>query len=423
MIRREPIPDANARRLWQDRDFLLFWLAHVVSLSGTLVSSVALLLLIFQLTNSAFLTSLTSVFQVLPYLLFGFVAGAMADRVDRKRLMVVSDVLNTLFLGSIPLAAALHLLTLPHIFAVSLLSATAFVWFDAANWGAVPALVGRERVMAANSAIWTADSFLTVAVPAVAGGLIAVVGAAATISLDALSYAFSAIALLLTVRAFHSARAESTTLADSLVQRMRADIREGLQFIWRHPLVRMLTLTGFGSSMTGGAIGGLLVIYAVRGLGLSEHDGRIGLLYTAGAVGSLVITPAIPWLAKRVPVGAITLVGLTASPILIVALVLAPNFAAGCVIYALWAMAYATVIQNGISFRQMVTPESLLSRVNTTARMIAWGGQPFGAALGGVLAELSDVRTAFLIMATAVAVSAVAGWFSPLRYGQVKLDA
>lgn len=269
--------------------------------------------------------------------------------------------------------------------------------------------------MLANSALWTADNVLAVATPAVAGGLVALMGAATTIILDALSYAFSAIALLLTARAFQSARAPTATRAGSVLQQMRSDIREGLVFIWRQPLVRMMTLTGFGSSMTGGAIIGLLVVYAVRVLELNGTDGRIGLLYAAGAVGSLVMTPAIPWLAKRVPIGYITLAGLSASPLLIVAMVLAPNFELGRVTYAVWAAAYAGVIQNNISFRQMVAPDALLSRVNTTGRMLACGGQPFGAALGGTIAEFSDVRTAFLIMAGAVALSAFAGWLSPLR--------
>jgi hypothetical protein len=73
------------------------------------------------------------------------------------------------------------------------------------------------------------------------------------------------------------------------------------------------------------------------------------------------------------------------------------------------------VFLNGINLRQLVTPDHLLSRVNTSARMIAWGGTPFGAALGGVLAEYTDIRTTFVIMALGVGASAVLAWFSPLR--------
>lgn len=70
---------------------------------------------------------------------------------------------------------------------------------------------------------------------------------------------------------------------------------------------------------------------------------------------------------------------------------------------------------NGISLRQMVTPEHLLGRVNVTARMIAWGGAPFGAIVGGALAEVFDIRVAYAIMASGVVFSVIGGWFSPLR--------
>lgn len=113
-----------------------------------------------------------------------------------------------------------------------------------------------------------------------------------------------------------------------------------------------------------------------------------------------------------------TLIGLSATPLAIIGMIVAPHFLVGCFFYLLWAMCFSGVVQNGISFRQRITPDGLLSRVNTTARVIAWDDTPFGAALGGVLAEMLGVREAYLIMVVKVALSAVIGWFSPLRYRQ-----
>jgi hypothetical protein len=81
----------------------------------------------------------------------------------------------------------------------------------------------------------------------------------------------------------------------------------------------------------------------------------------------------------------------------------------------LWSLTSTLVILNGITARQRLTPDRLQSRVNTTARMIAWGGTPLGALAGGALAEVLDVRLAVVVSASAVAGSAVAGWWSPLR--------
>jgi hypothetical protein len=100
-----------------------------------------------------------------------------------------------------------------------------------------------------------------------------------------------------------------------------------------------------------------------------------------------------------------TLLGLVFSSSLIVSLLL----------YGLWDACYTLTIINGISLRQMVTPDHLQGRVNATARMIAWGGTPFGAAIGGILAQALDIRLTYLIMAESVALSALVGWFSPRR--------
>lgn len=408
--------DANS--LWRDRSFTLFWLARTISLAGSAITAVVLPILVFQLTGSAFQTALLATLEVLPYFVFGLFAGALADRADLKRLMVASSVANAVLTGSIPFAAVLGLLSLPQIYIVAVLSMTAFVWFDAANFGALPALVGRERVVEANSIIWSTSTIIGIGGPAVGGLLQATIGPATAISLDALSFALAALVLGGVPHTF--AQKAPAVLAmepaeGSVMRRTFRDIHEGLRFVWRQRLVRALTLLGFGNSLTGGAVTGMLVVYAVRALGLAERDTRIGVLFAAGAVGSLVASLLLPRLSKRFPIGRITLAGLFANVTLLVGVALAPNFGVGLVLYLLWEACYTLVIINGIALRQVVTPDHLQSRVNVTARIIAWGGAPFGAAIGGVVAEFTTIRTAYLVMAVGVALSALIGWFSPLR--------
>ncbi len=403
--------------LWRDRPFVLFWLGRIISISGSVLTSVVLPILVFQLTGSALRTALLATLNVLPYLVFGLFAGALADRVDRRRLMVSCDLINAVLLGSIPLSAALGLLTVGQIYLVALLSATAFVWFDAANFGALPILVGRARILQANSAIWSSSTLLEIIMPAVGGLLATTLGAANTISLDALSYLLSAVALTLIPRALSSAAQGSRTTGgdSSLIQRTWRDIAEGVRFIREHALVRTLTLLGFGVSFTGGAVNGLIVVFGVRALGLSSKDPRLGWLFTAGACGALLASLLLPPLTRRFAVERITLAGLFANLVSLLALITAPTLSTALVLYVVWEFFHSLIIINGISLRQMVTPEALLSRVNVTARMIAWGGTPFGAAVGGLLAENMDIRLAYLLMTVGIAISAILGWFSPLR--------
>lgn len=400
--------------LWRDQSFVIFWSGRAVSLLGTAITSVALPILVYRLTASALLTSLLATAGVLPYFVFGLFAGAVADSMNRRRIMIASDLLNTLLLGSIPVAYWFHVLTLPQIFIVALLSASAFVWFDAADFGAVVSLVGRERLVAAFSALSSMDTVVAIIGPSIAGALAAIIGPAPTLSIDAFSYLLSAISLLFLRRALIQVKQERQT-GQAPARQLLADIAEGLKFLWHHRLVRTLTILGFGLSFTGGAVFGLLVVYAVKALSLSTTDARIGLLFTAGALGSFGATVSLPFLTKRVPIGWITLAGMSLNLLFLLQLTWTSSFVIALIMYTCWELSYTLVITNGRAFRQIVIPDHLQSRVNAAARMVAWGGTPFGAAIGGILAQATTVRTAFLIMAIGVAVSIVVGWVSPLR--------
>lgn len=407
-----------ADSLWRERPFVLYWLARTVSVAGSTVTAVVLPLLVYRMTGSALATSLLAAIQVVPYLLFGLVAGAVADRFDRRRLMVGCDVTNAILLGTIPLAAGFGRLTVPHLYAVAILSATAFVWFDAANFGALPVLVGRNRLVAANSIVWSSETIVTIAGPSIGGLLAATLGPAQVVSIDALSYFASALILSLIPRAFTLAHAERVASA-SAFQRVSADIREGLTFVWSNALVRTLTLLGFGVSFSGGAMIGLMIVYGVEGLGLAKDDGRLGLLFAAGGIGSLAATMLLPRLTSRFSVGRITLAGLVCDLAFLLLVALAPSLIIGLPLLFLWHGSYTLVVLNGITARQIATPHHLQSRVNATARMIAWGGTPFGAAIGGAVADVVGVRPAITIMALGVATSLVVGWLSPLRAGHL----
>lgn len=396
--------------LWRDGAFRLFWLARTVSVAGTAVTLVALPLLVLRLTGSALATSALAAVEVLPYFVFGLLAGAVADRTDRRRLMVGCDLAAAAALLSVPVAAAHGVLTVGQVFVVAAVVATAFVWFDGAAFGALPALVGRDRIVAANSAVWSSATVAEVLFPSVGGVLVAVVGAEYALGADSVSYLASAGLIALLPRSLRAAPA-----GERAQTRIGADIREGLAFLRGHELVRTLTLLGFGNSVTGGAVAGLLAVYATRGLGLAGDDPRLGLLFTATAVGGLAASLALPWLTRRVPVGWVSIGALSANPVALLGVAAAPGLTLALPLLAVWSGASALAIVNGIAARQLVIPDRLQGRVNTTARMVAWGGTPFGAALGGVVATATSVRIALAVMAGAVAVAAVLAWCSGLR--------
>jgi predicted MFS family arabinose efflux permease len=325
--------------------------------------------------------------------------------------MVATSVADVVILGSVPAAAALGALHTAHLLVAAAASATVAVFFDAASFAVLPALIGRDRIAQATSSSISAYTVIGLAGPALGGALAAAVGPAVAIALDALT--FAAAALLL-------ARLPATRLGVARPHPpargpVRTDVIEGLAFIWHHPLIRSFTLLGVGNSVTGGAVLGLVVVVAVRHLGLTGHDWRIGLLYAAACAGTLAANTALPRLTRLLPIGWITLAGLAANWLALLAWASVAHLATALIVLLVWQATNSLVIVNGIVARQRATPDHLQGRVNTTARMIAWGGQPLGAALGGVLASAYSVRTALLITGCAVLAAAIAGWATPLR--------
>ena len=392
--------------MYRNPAFVVYWSARALSFVGTGITMVVLPVLVYGLTGSpAAVASLTAL-QAAPYLVFGLLAGAMADRLNRKKMMVVCDVAAALLLAAVPVAAALHQLALAQLFLVALGIGTAFVWFDAANFGTLPALVNRDQLPAALSLLEASGTTALLIGPVLGGALLAFMAPPYALGFDAASYLASAVLLASIRRPFaRPAHQEGPR------KRIRHDIAEGLRYLWRQPVIRTLTLSVFCACVSWGGTFGLLVVYAHRALHLTHAGAGIGLLYSAGEVGSLIGAVMVPKLIKHLPVGPLMTVFLAANAVGLVLLSAAPSYAWGLLLFCGYELAYVVVLMTGITVRQMLTPDHLQSRVNTAGRLIAYAGQPLGAILGGVLAELLPIRLTFGLLAAGVAVGAgLAGW-------------
>ena len=401
-------------RLRDDPDWRRFLSSRLVSISGSSVTYVALPVLVYSMTSSPLLTSLVASLEALPYLMFGLPAGALADRFDRKRVMVLTDVVNAVVLASVPVAAWLGVLTLPQVLAVAFLVPTLFVFFDAADFGALPTLVGRARIVVANSAVWSASTVVETVVPVAAGAAFVVVSPSTLLGVDAVSYAGSALLIRAIVRPLSDpARAPAARLTGAA---LIADVREGLRFLWRHETVRTMTVVGATQSLCGGAFVGLLVVWADRVLGVRQGDWRLGVVFGSWGVGVLLTTLLTPRVVRRFGAARVTLGALPVSLVMSVLVTLAGDWVSASFATAVWGVGYMAVVLNAITYRQQVTPEPLMSRVNTTGRMLSFGlGTPLGALLGGAVAEVTGPRGGMLAGSAVLAAGVVVAWTSPLR--------
>lgn len=388
------------------RAFRRYLLARTIAMTGNALTLVALPILAFQLTASAALTALLTAAEATPYLVLGLPIGALVDRLNRRTVMVACGCGGALLMISIPLAAVLGGVRFEHLLLVAIGVATLFVFQDAASFGALPLIVGRARIAAATSLLVTVSTVVGLAGPALGGVLVATAGAPLVLGLDGLGYLAAAV-LMLSVRWVDPPR--SDTPGTSIGQRLAHDIGEGVRYLWRQPAIRALTALGVGISMTGGAVTGLLVVIGVRQLDLDPDGGLIGLLYLATAVGTLLASSTLGRWQRRVGVGRLTLTALIVAGLAVVPLALASSWAPALAALVVYQFGMSTAIVHGIVVRQVITPDHLQGRVNTTARLIAWGATPVGATLGGLAAEAFGVRVAVALSLVGVGASLLLG--------------
>ncbi len=393
---------SSTASLRREPAFVRWAAAEGVSMLGTSVSGVVLPLVVYQTTGSAALTGALFALRVVPYLLFGLIAGPIADRGNRRRLIIGGNLAEGALVATIPIAHLLGVLTIAQIFVVAILSATAFVFSDAAVFGAVPALVGPERLPAANGFLSTLAAGSEIVGPVIAGVLVAAVGATNAIWIDAASF-FVAAAVQSTIRSSFREPGGSSAVSE----RLRATLKRALQFIREERTVATLLLSGFGNSFAFGTVIGLLVPYAVEELGVPSNDSRIGLLYGALGVGSFATGLVFARVFRPRRVRVLTPGTLVLASGLIAILAVNTRWIPALVTIAAFSLAITTTIIVGITYRQLAAPDDLRSSVNVIGRMIAWGGQPFGAATGAAIAATTDVPTAYVVAAAVMLISGI----------------
>jgi hypothetical protein len=377
--------------------FRRFAAARVVSWAGQATSLVALPVLVYELTGSAALTALLAALEAAPYLCFGLLAGAWGDRVPRRATMQAAGLLSSVLVASVPVAASLGALRVVHVLVVVVGVGVLGVFADAAGFGGLAALVGRDAIAPAQGFLTTAGTVVAVAGPALGGVLVGWLGAAAALWVEAGAHLLGAVLLA----GLALGGGDPATAGESVWR----SVRGGLDFVLGHPLVRGLTLGGIGLSLAGGAVGGVQVVLAVEELAVPTSGPRLGVLFTAAACGSALAGVVTPWVQRRWGAGTVAARGYAVAWVAVVAVALAPTWVALAAALAAYQLVATLVIVNGIVARQRVAPDALQSRVNATARMIAWGGQPLGAAVAAALVGSAGPRAALLCVSGSLLVA------------------
>src|SRR5829696_3288985 len=355
---------------------------------------VALPLLAVQLTRSPLLIAGVTVAARAPWLLLSLVAGALADRLDRRQTMIRVNLVRTVLLGGLALAVAADVASLAMLYAVAVLLGIAETLFDTSAQSLLPAIVDRDDLTGANSRLFAVELVANEFAGPPLGGLLAAAGLAVALGLPAAAYLVGAGCLVLISGSFRAAGA-----APAGSTRLRDEIAEGARFVWRHPVLRPLAIMLGVENMAFAAAFAVFVLFAVAPGPMGLSDAGYGVLTATLGIGSLLGS----WQAVRVErrLGRVRT--------LILSIVLNAIFLIVPVVTALSVPIGASLLASGagivfwnvitVSLRQRITPDRLLGRMNASYRLVGWGTMPLGAALGGVLAEVLGLRGAFLVAA------------------------
>ena len=345
----------------------------------------------------------------MPYLLLGLVIGAWADRVQRQRLMIGTDFARALLIASIPLVYALGFLSVWWIYAVAFVASTLSICFDAANFAAVPGLVRRDELVAANGRIQASYSLAKIIGPVLAGLLILKVPLPLLLLVDAASFLVSAASLLL-IRASFNATAGEKRAATSI----RHDIREGLRYVLKQPVLRSLILLLFFINFILPTTTSQLVLFAKQWL--SASDTQVGLLYAGGSFGIVLFSLGASRLRKRLSFGIFVLGSLALEGVMTAAVAFTHLYWIALVCWLSRGGCDALFIIGSYSLTQHIVPDRLLSRVITTVRVLTWSTASVGALIGGfAIEQTKNVGLVYSVIGLLAFLIAVGFWLTPLK--------
>jgi MFS family permease len=368
-----------------------FWRLYASSATSNLADGIgrtALPLLAASYTRDPVLVAGLTTFAFLPWLLFAVVSGALVDRMDRRYAMSAANAVRALSLGALALVTALHVGSVAVLYVVAFLLGTAETVYDSATRALLPQVVGRRDLDRANSLLTVEESLGQQFVGSPVGSALFALAVTLPFALNSAGFALAAL-LILTVGGVR--RPERSADRTSV----RADIAEGVRWLWHHRLLRAFTLISGATCLAHSMIDGVLVLYVLEVLHLPESS--FGLVVLASGVGALVGGLVTPWLGRVLGRAWALTGGATLTAVMTVAAGLVSN---GFVAAALLGVSAAGVMTWNVltmSLRQSLIPHAMFGRVQGAYRTVVWGAIPLGSLAGGAVAHALGVAAVFVI--------------------------
>jgi MFS family permease len=367
---------------------------------------------VLALTESPTMAGLVGGALTFPMIFLGLPAGALVDRWDRRRVMIACDSVRCLAVTVVPIAWALDMLSGWLLLAIALTLGSAQSFYNICQVAALPRVVTRRQIPAAQALNSTSEGVATLASPGLGGIIVAlgptvIIGAVLAYGVNALTFMVSVLALVGIQTPFQARRSREAQLG------IMRSIVDGLRYVYQEHAIRLLMILngvhrfGFAPVML------TVVVLARQELGLTPTG--IGLLFSVAGSGGLTAAAITPWLRRRLPVGW-HMIGIVAVHGLALGLAAWSTLIWPIVIglFVAGMMETMTGITQ-VSYRIALIPDALQGRVNSVYRLLSFGAMSFGTALGGFLIDLYGPRPVLGLIAAWIFAMAVLAALSGIR--------
>jgi MFS family permease len=397
--------------LWRQPDFMRLWMGQTVSAFGSWLGALSLLAILVLEATPAQMGVLEAV-RAAPALLIGLFAGVWVDRLRRRPILMTADIGRFLLLGLVVLAAFAGILQMTWLYVAAFLVGCLTVLFNIAYRSYVPALVSRQRLVAANSKLSASESLAEITAPGLGGLLVQLISAPLTLLLDAVTFLASAVFL----RRIQTAE----PLPESLTQQsVRQEIGAGLRYVWQERSLRALILAAATRDFFGNFFAALYALYVLRQIGLSPA--LLGILVGSGGIGALAGATLVGRVTRRWGTGRTLIRAILFTGIVGLLVPLAgsfPRWTAAALLLAgqlIGDVGMSIYLITGLSLRQTLAPDAMLGRVNASFEFLVGGMGTMGIFVGGVLGQTVGIRPSLLIAVSGAMLSCLWLLFSPVR--------
>lgn len=404
------MPNSSRLGLLRDRDFGRLFAATALGQLGDRVIFLALpLVAIAALHADEFQVGLLTAMTAAGSLLVGLPAGAWVDRMRKRSVMISTDLVRALVLLTIPVAWWADLLSIWSLYAVALVHGVLTVFFDVAYVSYLPHLVGRGNLVEGNSKLSAMRSVTSIGGPTVAGPLVGLIGAPATLLVSSAGMAMSGVLAI-------SIRKREEKPEPSERRELGREIKEGLKFVLKHPALRAMMLGDAVFNLFLVMYQSMLLVFLERETGLQPFG--IGLILSGMGCGALLGALSATAVCERVGQGpVIWLAPLVTCPLAALMPWARPGWSVYAAAVGLAALSLGGVVRvvSQSSFQQAMTPDRLLGRMSATTRFVSWGGIPLGGILGGAAGSVFGAAGTLWIGAAGMTLSVLPNFLSPLR--------